>query len=50
MWTYLKTIDMQTWVKNTPKALYWKLASQSRKRVPMLTVSYNQLKKKYINK
>lgn len=49
MWTYLTNEDMSTWVKNTPKQLYWKLSHQCRARIPMLTAAYNQLRKKYIN-
>lgn len=50
MWKYLTNQDMTTWVKNTPKTLYWKLSAQCRARIPMLSDAYDQLKKKYINK
>jgi len=47
MWYYLTNEDMNTWVKNTPKQLYWKLSSQCRARIPMLKEVYNELKKSY---
>lgn len=47
MWYYLNNEDMTTWVKNTPKELYWKLHTQARARIPMLKKSYLELKLKY---
>lgn len=48
-WYYLTSEDMKLFYKVLPKELYWKLSAQARARIPMLTESYNQLKKKYIN-
>jgi len=47
MWHYISTEDMQWFKEHLPKPLYWKLSHQCRKRVPMLKVSYNKLKKQH---
>lgn len=49
MWTYLTTEDLKLFKQKVNKELYWKLSAQCRARIPMLTASYNQLIKKYIN-
>lgn len=49
MWHYITTEDLKLFKEILPNDLYWKLAAQCRARIPMLTESYNQLKKKYIN-
>ncbi len=50
MWHYITTEDLKELKGKVSNELYWKLASQCRARIPMVKQSYNQLRKKYINK
>ena len=48
MWYYLTSEDMKSWAKNiTNEKLSHQLQNQCLKRIPMLKVSYDKLKKQY---